>query len=565
MMAELPAIAALAGWWRLMLLALVSLAAAASEGVGVVLLVPLLAALADGNIAQSLPFALPQWSLGTILLVFVGLVALRSLAEFARNLIGWRVTVAVVDGLRHDAVTALMGAEWRQLSAMHQSRNRALLVTSVDRAGEAVQLLAMLAQGSATLIALLIAAFALSPPFALAGGLSAIAALVALRGVRRRARTLGQALSRQYETIHARLEGSLSALRIVKSFGRERAEAAAIEREFAQLRHVELRHLRSVAQARAILHVGAAALLAAIVWIAVAQLGIAIALLLAFAALAARAVPLLDAVQGAWHGWSHAAPALAETRALVAEARNHAEVPPCGPSPRLKRSLRLDSVWFRHAGRDPALAGITLDIRAGTIAALTGPSGAGKSTLADIIGGLLSPDRGQVLIDGTPLVGGARNAWRERVAYVQQEPVLFTGTIRDNLLWAVPEADDDALRTALRRACAEFVFDLPGGLDCAPGEGGRALSGGERQRIALARALLREPDLLVLDEATSAVDSFSEARICEAVAALAGRCTVIVIGHRGRLVDLAERRLQIANGRLDDAAEPRGTAKFRRN
>ena len=137
--------------------------------------------------------------------------------------------------------------------------------------------------------------------------------------------------------------------------------------------------------------------------------------------------------------------------------------------------------------------------------------------IADLLGGLVSPDRGRVLVDGVVLDGGARQGWRSRVAYVQQEAVLFSGTVRDNLLWAKPGASQAELDRALDRAAAGFVHDLPGGLDCPLGEGGRALSGGERQRIALARALLREPDLLILDEATNALDAASEAVIADAV------------------------------------------------
>ena len=135
----------------------------------------------------------------------------------------------------------------------------------------------------------------------------------------------------------------------------------------------------------------------------------------------------------------------------------------------------------------------------GTTTILTGPSGAGKSTLADVIGGLVTPDTGELRLDGTALDPAARRGWREQVAYVQQEPVLFHTTIRENLRWAFPAADDAALDAALRDAAAHFVFALPEGLDTLVGDRGGRLSGGERQRIALARGLLRAPALLILD------------------------------------------------------------------
>ena len=167
-----------------------------------------------------------------------------------------------------------------------------------------------------------------------------------------------------------------------------------------------------------------------------------------------------------------------------------------------------------------------------------------------MLGGLLAPDAGRMLLDDEALDAAARRAWRPQVAYVQQEAVLFDGSVRDNLLWARPEASEAELRSALERAAARFAFELPGGIDCDLGEGGRQLSGGERQRIALARALLREPSLLILDEATSAIDAAAEREVATAVERLKGSLTIVVIGHRGTLTALADRKIVLEGGRI---------------
>jgi ATP-binding cassette subfamily C protein len=143
-----------------------------------------------------------------------------------------------------------------------------------------------------------------------------------------------------------------------------------------------------------------------------------------------------------------------------------------------------------------------------------------------------------------------RRAWRRRVAYVQQEPVLFAGTIRENLAWASPDASEARMREALADAAAAFAEALPLGLDTPVGEGGRQLSGGERQQIVLARALLGGPELLILDEATSALDSASEEAIAAAIVRLARRLTILVIGHRGALPALADKTIWLEAGRV---------------
>jgi len=136
------------------------------------------------------------------------------------------------------------------------------------------------------------------------------------------------------------------------------------------------------------------------------------------------------------------------------------------------------------------------------------------------------------------------------VAYVHQEPVLFHASIRDNLRWAAPDADDATLFAALSRAAADFVADLPGGLDTMVGDAGRQMSGGERQRIALARALLRSPDLLILDEPTSALDPASEASVIDALQRLRGTVTILIIAHRKEFVRMADHTIAIEDGRL---------------
>src|SRR5690606_1060957 len=175
----------------------------------------------------------------------------------------------------------------------------------------------------------------------------------------------------------------------------------------------------------------------------------------------------------------------------------------------------------------------------------------GKSTLADILIGLLAPSSGSLLIDGHELTDADRRLWRGRISYVSQDIFLFHDSVRRNLLVGRPDASDEQLWGALEAASAAgFVRDLPDGIDTVVGDRGTKVSGGERQRLALARALLREPDMLVLDEATSNLDAVNEARVQEAIRRLHGRVTMVVIAHRLATVRDADAVHVMTDGRL---------------
>lgn len=209
--------------------------------------------------------------------------------------------------------------------------------------------------------------------------------------------------------------------------------------------------------------------------------------------------------------------------------------------------LRLESVSVTFPDRDqPAINGFDLTVRPGEIVALTGPSGCGKSTVISAFLGFITPTSGRIMIGEVPLSDLDPDAWRERIAWVPQRPRLFAGTIADNIRLGAPEADDDAVRRAVRAAGADrFVAALPEGIHSRLSERGRGLSAGERQRIALARAFLRDASLVLLDEPTANLDGETEAEIITAVSRLAAGRTVILAAHRPSLVAMADRTVRL--------------------
>lgn len=227
---------------------------------------------------------------------------------------------------------------------------------------------------------------------------------------------------------------------------------------------------------------------------------------------------------------------------------------PAAPSPLAEGGgeLRLEDVHFSHEQRSGAvLRGVDLVIPAGLKVAISGASGVGKSTLIDLLQRFYDPDQGRVLLDGIDLRELDLFALRRSIAVVSQDIVLFRGTLAENLSYSAPSASREALQRVARLArLDELIASLPQGLDSPLGERGQQLSGGQRQRIAIARALLQEPRILVLDEATSAVDEATEREVIAAIDQLFAGRTRILISHRPSTLREADLSLCLQQGRL---------------
>lgn len=221
--------------------------------------------------------------------------------------------------------------------------------------------------------------------------------------------------------------------------------------------------------------------------------------------------------------------------------------------PERPAALSIEDVSFTYPMRPgiEVLKAVSFAVAPGETVALVGPSGAGKSTLFDLILRFYDPERGRICLDGIELRQCALNDLRAQVAFVPQDPVLFSGSIADNVRFGATDAGDDAIEMALRAAHAQaFVSTLPDGASTRVGEDGVGLSGGQRQRLAIARALLRRPRLLLMDEATSALDAQSEEGIRGTLRELHGKCTVIIIAHRLSTVVEADRIVVLDGGRV---------------
>ncbi len=303
---------------------------------------------------------------------------------------------------------------------------------------------------------------------------------------------------------------------------------------------------------RLFLELGAVFFITVFLWVMLKARGYSVAQALVFLAVFYRLTPRLASMQKSFY---QARGALSfywtwkqrRDMAVEAPARRFGSRPPA-----FERELVFQGVGYTYpeAG-SPALLGVDLTLPRRGFLAVTGASGSGKSTLLDLVLGLLSASRGRILLDGVPLEEVDIEAWRGRIGLVLQESPIFHASVLDNIAWGEDAPDPEKAMEAARMAqCMEFIQALPQGMHSVVGQGGGRLSGGERQRLALARALYRDPWLLMLDEATSALDEAAEAKVLAALDRLKGRCAILMVTHRPGAVNMADKTIVLHRGRV---------------
>ncbi|MFG2946649.1 thiol reductant ABC exporter subunit CydD [Streptomyces adustus] len=366
-------------------------------------------------------------------------------------------------------------------------------------------------------------------------------------------------MDRQWRLL-SRLSGHfldvVAGLPTLKVFGRAKAQADSIRRITGEYRQATMRTLRIAflsSFALELLSTLSVALVAVTIGMRLVHGEMDLYIGLVILVLAPEAYLPLRQVGAQYHAAAEGLAAAEEIFAVL-----ETPVPTTGTAAVPTGGVAFEGVTVRYPGRSvDAVTEASFAVEAGETVALVGPSGAGKSTLLHALLGFVDPAEGRILIGGADLAGLDLAQWRSRIAWVPQRPHLYAGTIAENVRLARPEADDEAVRRALRDAGAlDFVDALPAGTGTVLGEDGAGLSAGQRQRLALARAFLADRPVLLLDEPTAALDGATEAEVVEAVRRLAVGRTVLLVVHRPALLAVADRvvRLEPAEAAVPEAA-----------
>ncbi|MFL5831553.1 MAG: ABC transporter ATP-binding protein [Solirubrobacteraceae bacterium] len=352
----------------------------------------------------------------------------------------------------------------------------------------------------------------------------------------------------------------LSGRAVVRAFGQEERHLADFERHNAES---QLRVMRSNAIWRTILPIVeliiAVTIAAVLVYGAREAVGgaIAVGLIVSFTAYLRQALAPLPRLTVLVGDFQQAATALEKLDEILAEPPDPGQLPGRRPAAALRGDVAFENIRFAYEADRWIIDDVNVSIEAGQSVAFIGRSGSGKSTLIKLAVGFYAPQRGCVRYDGVDLAQLDPASVRRQIALVAQEPFLFAGSVAHNIAWARPGAGVDDVRAAAEAVDALEVFErLPGGLDTEVGERGERLSGGQRQLVALARAIIIDPRILILDEATSSIDVATEARVQRGLARLLAGRTALVIAHRVSTIRGADRVVVLDGGRIVEQGPP---------
>jgi subfamily B ATP-binding cassette protein MsbA len=493
-------------------------------------------------------------SLGLALL----LTLVIPLAHFAQEYASQYLLGRVLVDLQRDLCAKLLGLPLGYHHQVSRGETLSRILNDTQKAHLALDQFFVDIVQSAVMLAVIVAAlflFSWQMSLAVAAVSPVLAGVIAMYGSRIRKRAERRQESQADMT--QRLLQILAGIKIVKAFRAQEGEARGFAAENLRYFRRNLKVVKNRALARAsveglsnligifILLVGATALLADL-W------GLTLGTLIPFVLLMSRAYRPMRDLSRAWTRLQEAVPSAQRFFEVLDTPEETPDRPGARELAGVREGIRLRDVTFSYGReRAPVLQGISLDVKAGEMVAIVGKTGSGKTTLADLLLRLYDPDDGRIEVDGVDLRDLKRAAWLDHVAVVTQDPFLFAGTIRENILYGRPSADEPELLAAARAAHVdEFVARFAGGYDTDVGEAGSGMSGGQRQRITIARAILKKPDVLIFDEATSALDAESERLVQDAIESLLAGRTTFVIAHRLSTVRHADKIVLLREGRI---------------
>lgn len=534
------------------------------ESVGILLLIPMisLSGIINIDITSNLP-PIFSWindipkmtSLSIILGFYIVLTIFQNILQRNLTIRDVRIQQEYSSHLRIKIYQSLLHANWEFFLKTRKSDLINVMTNDLARVSGGINLILQLIASVIFTIIQIGIAFWLAPKITLFVLLGGLLLSVFSRRFVKKAKALGSRTSQLGLSYLAGVTDQLNGIKDIKSYHLEKSHLTWMRSLTKEMNKEQVEYIRLNTASQLSYKVSSALLIAIFVFLSITLFKAQQEQLLLIILIFSRLWPRFTTIQGNLEHISSTIPAFKSILKIEEEATKHKEsynqdklIPHD-----IVQSIKCQDLFFRYnkAETEFILKNVNIAIGANRMTAIVGPSGAGKSTLIDLIMGLMLPDKGEILIDGKKLSSQELIGLRKSIGYVSQDPFLFNGTIKENMLMVVPEANDQQIWEALEfSAAADFVNKLPQNINTIIGDRGIRLSGGERQRLVLARSILRKPSILILDEATSALDNENESKIQRAIENLKGRMTIIVIAHRLSTIRNADQVIVLEKGEV---------------
>ncbi|MFT3672361.1 ABC transporter ATP-binding protein [Aestuariivirga sp.] len=495
----------------------------------------------------------------TLLLLSVTLLSLRAILLFGAMTYAGITGAKVANNLRRRLIKAVFEARWSYYAEQSSGRIASIISNDATRSGDAYNLAALAATNLIQIVVYAIVAFTINwrvAVLSIAGGLIIGIASQRLIKITKR---MGYKQSDRTALLTSDMIDMVQNIKSLKAMHRydQMIESlGALVRRLRRALYVQFLTKFGLNYGIDLLMVF---IIAGAAWFAVEVADIAIQELIVVGVLFLQVISYISKFLKQMQGAIQVEASYVRTQEMIRDAEAQREIRTGTLSPPSRQDFTFDHVSFNH-GDKQILIDVSLTIPESRITVLQGPSGAGKTTLIDLLIGLHTPQKGVIRIGQQPLAETDITAFRHTIGYVPQELALFHDTIRENISLSEPGITDQQIHEALQLAGAgDFIASLPQGLDTDVGEYGGKLSGGQRQRISLARALVRRPEILILDEVTSALDPETEAAIVDNIAGLRGRYTIIAITHRPAWTRIADVQYTFLGGRVTLTTRPNVT------
>lgn len=543
-----------------------SLFTALFEGIGVTFIVPLVEVASspgvpEGGIAGLFADAYAllgvPFTLGYIVAGLAGVLVIRYCATFLAEWARIQLRIGYVSNLQTRSFENALSARIAYFDKEGSGDILNAIITQASKAGQAIEGFVHVFRYTVLILMYLVIALYLAPLLTLASGVFVLGSIVVLRTVVESGYAVGDRVADANERIQGVVQAGTQGIREVKTIQYADNLLAEFQEGMTQFVNSSVRVKRNEALIGNSQDLSVALIVFVLIYAALTFTSMTFGALGAFLFVMFKLGPIVSSVNQRYYHVEGLLPHLVRTEEFIDELQSHRDIDGGDtPVPGKPTPVEFEDVTFSYDGSDIVLDEISLRIEDGEFVALVGESGAGKSTIASLLARLYTQDSGTISAAGTPIEEYDVDHWRSRIAYVRQDPFIFNTTLKQNLKMANPDATREELeRVAEIAQVTEFLDEMPDGYDTELGDNGVRLSGGQRQRVALARALLQDADFLVLDEATSDLDTRIEHRVQSAIESMDREFTIIAIAHRLSTVKGADRIYTLEDGEIVESGE----------